>query len=180
MYSSLSPPALPPKTACSCSSLSWSLSSWTSGLALELCTVFLLIVVSINPAMIAGVRPHLLNALAVTVKRFTGGTPIDIFVMAITGRPVWGSVLCFHLAARPTGAPGSDPSQSWMPSMKITDRRIMQTTQIATVVMCGLLIGYLIAEVSHSIQDWLLLTSLTVVLVCSLFVMFNDIWKRDA
>ena len=63
--------------------------------------------------------------------------------------------------------------------MKITDRRIMQTTQIATVVMCGLLIGYLIAEVSHSIQDWLLLTS-TVVLVCSLFVMFNDIWKRDA
>ena len=51
----------------------------------------------------------------------------------------------------------------------------MQTTQIATVVMCGLLIGYLIAEVSHSIQDWLLLTSLTVVLVCSLFVMFNDI-----
>ena len=66
-----------------------------------------------------------------------------------------------------------------MPSMKITDRRIMQTTQIATVVMCGLLIGYLIAEVSHSIQDWLLLTS-TVVLVCSLFVMFNDIWKRDA
>ena len=55
-----------------------------------------------------------------------------------------------------------------MRSMKITDRRIMQTTQIATVVMCGLLIGYLIAEVSHSIQDWLLLTSLTVVLVCSL------------
>jgi len=50
-----------------------------------------------------------------------------------------------------------------MSSMKITDRRIMQTTQIATVVMCGLLIGYLIAEVSHSIQDWLLLTSLTVV-----------------
>ena len=39
-----------------------------------------------------------------------------------------------------------------MPSMKITDRRIMQTTQIATVVMCALLIGYLIAEVSHSIQ----------------------------
>ncbi len=67
-----------------------------------------------------------------------------------------------------------------MPSMKITDRRIMQTTQIATVVMCGLLIGYLIAEVSHSTQDWLLLTSLTVVLDCSLFVMFNDIWKRDA
>jgi hypothetical protein len=65
-----------------------------------------------------------------------------------------------------------------MPSMKITDRRIMQTTQIATVVMCGLLIGYLIAEVSHSAQDWLLLTSLTVVLVCSLFGMFNDIWKR--
>ena len=67
-----------------------------------------------------------------------------------------------------------------MPSMKITDRRIMHTTQIATVVMCGLLIGYLIAEVSHSTQDWLLLTSLTVILVCSLFVMFNDIWKRDA
>ena len=66
-----------------------------------------------------------------------------------------------------------------MPSMKITDRRIMHTTQIATVVMCGLLIGYLIAEVSHSTQDWLLLTSLTVILVCSLFVMFNDIWKRD-
>ena len=83
-------------------------------------------------------------------------------------------------ASWPWGAPGSDPSQSWMPSMKITDRRIMQTTQIATVVMCGLLIGYLIAEVSHSTQDWLLLTSLTVVLVCSLFVMFNDIWKRDA
>ena len=59
--------------------------------------------------------------------------------------------------------------------MKITDRRIMQTTQIATVVMCGLLIGYLIAEVSHSIQDWLLLTSLTVVLVCSLFVMFRHL-----
>jgi hypothetical protein len=42
-----------------------------------------------------------------------------------------------------------------MPSMKITDRRIMQTTQIATVVVCGLLIGYLSAEVSHSTQDWL-------------------------
>ena len=75
---------------------------------------------------------------------------------------------------------GSPAVHDMMPSMKITDRRIMQTTQIATVVMCGLLIGYLIAEVSHSIQDWLLLTSLTVVLVCSLFVMFNDIWKRDA
>jgi hypothetical protein len=51
---------------------------------------------SIQPAFIAGVRPHLLNALAATVKRFTGGTPIDIFVMAITGRAVrrYGSVLC--------------------------------------------------------------------------------------
>jgi hypothetical protein len=46
------------------------------------------------------VRPHWLNALAATVNRFTGGTPIDIFVMAITGSAVWGSVLC-----SPSGQP---------------------------------------------------------------------------
>jgi hypothetical protein len=63
--------------------------------------------------------------------------------------------------------------------MKITDQRIMKTTQIATVVVCGLLIGYLAAQVSRSAQDWVLLASITVILVCDLFVMFNDVWKRD-
>ena len=67
-----------------------------------------------------------------------------------------------------------------MPPMKITDPRIMQTTAIATVVACGLLIGYLGAQVSRSAQDWVLLGSMTVILVCSLFVMFHDIWKRNA
>jgi hypothetical protein len=64
--------------------------------------------------------------------------------------------------------------------MKITDRRIMKTAQIATVVVCGLLIGYLNAQVSRSAQDWVLLASMTVVLVCDLFVMFNDVWKQNA
>ena len=67
-----------------------------------------------------------------------------------------------------------------VPPMKITDPRIMKTTAIATVVVCGLLIGYLIAQGSRSAQDWVLLGSMTVILVCSLFVMFNDIWKRNA
>jgi hypothetical protein len=64
--------------------------------------------------------------------------------------------------------------------MQITDPRIMKTTAIATVVACGLLIGYLIAQGSRSAQDWILLASMTVILVCSLFVMFNDIWRRDS
>ena len=67
-----------------------------------------------------------------------------------------------------------------MPPMKITDQRIMKTIQIATVVVCGLLIGYLSAQVSRSTQDWVLLASMTVILVCDLFVMFNDVWKQNA
>ena len=67
-----------------------------------------------------------------------------------------------------------------IPPVKITDRRIMKTTQIATVVVCGLLIGYLGAQVSRSAQDWVLLASMIVVLVCDLFVMFNDVWKQNA
>jgi hypothetical protein len=67
-----------------------------------------------------------------------------------------------------------------MPTMKITDPRIMKTTAIATVVACGLLIGYISAGAEHTTQDWLSLTSMTVVLVCTLFVMFNDIWKPNA
>ena len=67
-----------------------------------------------------------------------------------------------------------------VPPMKITDPRIMKTTSIATVVACGLLIGYSIAQGSRSAQDWFLLGLWTVILVCSLFVMFNDIWKRNA
>lgn len=67
-----------------------------------------------------------------------------------------------------------------MRPMKITDQRIMKTTQIATVVVCGLLIGYLGAQVSRSAQDWVLLASMTVILVCDLFVMFNDVWKQNA
>jgi hypothetical protein len=63
--------------------------------------------------------------------------------------------------------------------MKITDQRIIKTSQIATVVVCGLLIGYLGAQVSRSAQDWVLLVSITVILVCDLFVMFNDVWKQD-
>jgi hypothetical protein len=64
--------------------------------------------------------------------------------------------------------------------MKCTDPRIMKTTAIATIVMVGLLIGYLSAQGSRSVQDWVLLGSMTVILVCTLFVMFNDIWKRNA
>jgi hypothetical protein len=67
-----------------------------------------------------------------------------------------------------------------IPPVKITDRRIMKTTQIATVVVCGVLIGYLSAQVSRSAQDWVLLASMIVVLVCDLFVMFNDVWKQNA
>jgi hypothetical protein len=67
-----------------------------------------------------------------------------------------------------------------MPPMKITDRRIMKTTQIVTVVVCGVLIGYLSAQVSRSAQDWVLFASMTVILVCDLFVMFNDVWKENA
>ena len=39
------------------------------------------------------------------------------------------------------------------PPMKMTDPRIMKTTAIATVVTCGLLIGYLIAQVSTTLAD---------------------------
>ena len=72
------------------------------------------------------------------------------------------------------------PALAWHEYVKITDPRIMKTTAIATVVACGLLIGYLSAEASRSAQDWLLLGSMSVILVCTLFVMFNDIWKRNA
>jgi uncharacterized membrane protein YkgB len=61
-----------------------------------------------------------------------------------------------------------------------TDPRVAKTTAIITVVACGILIGYLSAQASHSGQDWLLLTSMTVILVCSFFVMINDIWKQNA
>jgi hypothetical protein len=70
------------------------------------------------------------------------------------------------------------PVQSW--PMKIIDPRIMKSTQITVVVTCGLLIGYLIAQSSLSTQDWVHLGSMTAILLCFLFVMFNDVWKRDA
>jgi hypothetical protein len=64
--------------------------------------------------------------------------------------------------------------------MKITDQRIMKTTQIATVVLCGLLIGYLGAQGSRNAQDWVLLASMSVILVCDLFLMLHDVWKQNA
>jgi hypothetical protein len=63
--------------------------------------------------------------------------------------------------------------------MKITDTRIMKSTQVATVVACALLIGYLSAQGSLSTQDWVLIIVMAVILGCDLFVMFNDIWKRN-
>jgi len=67
-----------------------------------------------------------------------------------------------------------------MLSVKITDPRIMKTTQVATVVVCALFIGFLSAKVSPGTSDWALITFMAVILGCDLFVMFNDIWKRDA
>jgi hypothetical protein len=67
-----------------------------------------------------------------------------------------------------------------MRPMKITDPRIMKTTALATIVTCGMLIGYMIAQVSRSAQDWVFLGSMTVILVCTMFEMFKDIWKRNA
>jgi hypothetical protein len=64
--------------------------------------------------------------------------------------------------------------------MKITDPRVMKTVEIATAVACGLLLGYISGGTNHSTSDWLLLASMTVILVCSLFVMLNDIWKPNA
>jgi hypothetical protein len=66
-----------------------------------------------------------------------------------------------------------------MRPMKI-DPRIMKTTALATIVTCGMLIGYMIALVSRSAQDWVFLGSMTVILVCTMFEMFKDIWKRNA
>ena len=66
-----------------------------------------------------------------------------------------------------------------MPPMNVTDPRIMKTTQVATVVVCALLIGFLGAKFSPGTSDWVAITMIAVVLVCDLLVMFIDIWKRD-
>lgn len=63
--------------------------------------------------------------------------------------------------------------------MKIIDPRVLNSTAIFTVVMCSLFIGYFGAEANHSTQDWILLVSMSVVLVCTLFVMLHDIWKSE-
>jgi hypothetical protein len=64
--------------------------------------------------------------------------------------------------------------------MKITDARVMQTTAIATVVLCAGAIGYVGALAHHSAQDWIVLGSMAVILVCTLFTLLHETWKRDA
>jgi hypothetical protein len=60
-------------------------------------------------------RPHWLNALTVTVKWFTDSTPIDIFVMAITGGAQPDRmVLCSRLAASPLWSFGIGPGSPWL------------------------------------------------------------------
>jgi len=63
--------------------------------------------------------------------------------------------------------------------MKITDPRIMKTTQVAMVVACALMIGFLSAKFSPNTSDWVMITLLAVILGCDLLVMFLDIWKRE-
>jgi hypothetical protein len=71
-------------------------------------------------------------------------------------------------------------STGMMTIMKITDPRIMKTTQVATIVVCALFIGFLGAKFSPGTLDWALITIMAVILVCDLLVMFIDIWKRSA
>jgi membrane protein YdbS with pleckstrin-like domain len=64
--------------------------------------------------------------------------------------------------------------------MKITDPRVMKTTAIATVVICAAALGYVGALAHHSMQDWIVLASLTIILACSLFTMLHEVWKQNA
>src|SRR5947209_2801698 len=83
--------------------------------------------------------------------------------LAATQVPIPGSVPLSTFEE--VGASPIPNADGMIPLMKITDPRIMKTMGIATVVSCALLIGYLSAQVSRSTQDWVLLASMTVILV---------------
>ena len=63
--------------------------------------------------------------------------------------------------------------------MKITDPRVMKTTAVVTVVLCAGAIGYVGALSRLGAQDWIVLGSMTIILVCTLFGMVHDIWKQE-
>jgi hypothetical protein len=96
----------------------------------------------------------------------------------LAGAPAWQR-RCSAPFAHPTTL--LQNSGAWHDAgMKITDARVMQTAAIATVVLCAGAIGYVGALAHHSAQDWIVLGSMAVILVCTLFTMLHEIWKRNA